>query len=99
MVSLQKLKGKIGLKLFETGNPEVFPIVFRLFYNLYEDYPNEEEIIEEINTIQGQKLHPDLEKMIDELNPGIQNASSLITSAFSAYPGKIAKKFRRQLGL
>ena len=85
--------------MLKEGNFDLLPIVFRLYYDLYEKCENENEIVEEIKKYDDFCIAKELQGLITELNPRIEKAYKLLGGAFESNPGKISDEFKRKLGL
>lgn len=99
VISLKKIGRPVDLELIRTGHPDLLPVVFRMFYDLYEGIGNENDILEEIQMYPDFAVDPKLEMLVNELNPGIKNTSKLLIGSFMKNPGEISKYFRERLGI
>ena len=69
--------------MLKEGNFDLLPIVFRLYYDLYEKCENENEIVEEIKKYDDFCIAKELQGLITELNPRIEKAYKLLGGALA----------------
>ena len=99
VISLRKLGRQADLEMVKTGCPDLFPLVFRMYFDLYDGGVDDGSINQEIGMYEDVPLHPKLVSMIDEMNPTVKNSARLLTGCFSSRPGTIASSFRERLGI
>jgi glutathione gamma-glutamylcysteinyltransferase len=99
IVSLSKVHSPLTINDLKFGCPEILPLVFRLFFDLYEKFENYESILNEIERYPETEIHQSFEKIISELNPDLPKAYKLLVGAFSNDPGEVSSDFKRMLGI
>lgn len=97
-ISLSKISKKIDQILLKAGHEDLHPIIFRFFYNLYEDY-SPEFILSLSQTLPVADVDPIIQKICQELNPSIPNPQNLLINVISPNPLAELKKYQESFGI
>lgn len=97
-VSLRKLARPVSIEDLARYPKDLAPIIFRFFYNLYEDL-SPGEISSLCSIPPAQSIHPALEQLCCDLNPGLSTSFSLLLSLLSPSCPTILQKYREGFGL